>query len=519
MNQVQLEHRHAGAIWPPPKPRWNDVIAGISVATILVPQAMAYADVAGLPPSVGLVAAAVAPVAAAFFASSPYLQTGPVALTALLTFGALSPLAPTFSADYIKLAALLALMVGIFRLVIGMMRAGYVSYLLSQPVILGFTAGAVVLIIGSQLPTALAVDAEGDGIVSRALWTLVHPGSWEPEAIVLAVITSAFMVFGRRIHILLPGVLIVVVGATLWANLADYSGPAISDIPGQLPSLDLSLPWGRIPELIVPGVVIALVGFTEPAAIARDYAARERLLWSPDREFVSQGAANLAAGLFSGFPVGGSFSRTSINYRSGAQTRWSVAITGFVVLMFLPFASVLQNLPRAVVGAVVITAVVPLVKPAALLSLWRFSTLQAIVGWGTMVATILLEPRIEQGVLIGVVAAVLIHLWRERAVTVDLEVRRNGTALLTPHGVFWFGSAPDLEDSLLHLLSVYPEAERLQIDLSGLGRIDFTSASVLKKIIDDSVQAGLTVEVIGVPEHSLRILRSVWGEDATEFGL
>lgn len=480
---------------------------------------MAYADVAGLPPSVGLIAAAIAPIAASIFASSPYLQTGPVALTALLTFGALSPVAATYTDDYIKLAALLAIVVGVFTALIGLVRAGFMSYLLSQPVVLGFTTGAVVLIIGSQLPVALAVSPEGNGIVSRAWWTLIHPGEWQPEAIVLAIITSVFMIYGRRIHILLPGVLIVVVGATIWAAVVEYSGPAIGDIPGSLPVFSLALPWSQVTDLIVPGIVIALVGFAEPAVIARQYAAQERILWSPDREFISQGAANMAAGLFSAFPVSGSFSRTSINYRSGAQTRWSVATTGFVVLLFLPFASVLQSLPRAVVGAVVITAVVPLIKPAALASLWRFSPLQAIVGWGTMTATILLAPRIEQGVLLGVVASVLIHLWRERQVSVDLEVRRNGTARLTPRGVFWFGSAPDLEDSLLHLLSVYPEAERLQIDLSGLGRIDFTSASVLKEIVDDSRKAGLSVEVIGVPDHARRILLAVWGEEAVEFGV
>jgi SulP family sulfate permease len=480
---------------------------------------MAYAEVAGLPPSVGLLAAAVAPIGAALFASSPYLQTGPVALVALLTFGALSPIATTYSDNYVELAALLALIVGVVTAVIGIVRAGYVSYLLSQPVILGFTTGAVVLIIASQLPRALAVDAGGEGVVGRAWWTLIHPGEWEPEAMILVVITSVFMVFGRRIHILLPGVLIAVIGATIWSNVVGYTGPTVGDIPGRLPGLDLGLPWSSVPDLLVPGIVIALVGFAEPAAIARDYAARERMLWSPDREFVSQGAANIASGLFSGFPVSGSFSRTSINYRSGAQTRWSVAVTGFMVLLFLPFASVLESLPRSVVGAVVITAVVPLIKPAAMASLWRFSFLQAIVGWGTMAATILLEPRIEQGVIVGVLAAVLIHLWREREVAVDLEVRRDGAARLTPRGVFWFGSAPDLEDSLLHLLSVYPEAERLQIDLGGLGRIDFTSASVLKKIVDDAMQAGLTVEVLGVPDHARRILKSVWGDEAAQFGI
>ncbi len=191
--------------------------------------------------------------------------------------------------------------------------------------------------------------------MSRAWWTVVHPGEWEPEAIVLAIITSVVMIYGRRIHILLPGVLIVVVGATVWAAVVDYAGPAIGDIPGSLPALSLALPWSRVTALIVPGIVIALVGFAEPAVIARQYAAQERILWSPNREFISQGAANMAAGLFSAFPVSGSFSRTSINYRSGAQTRWSIATTGFVVLLFLPFASVLQSLPRAVVGAVVIS--------------------------------------------------------------------------------------------------------------------------------------------------------------------
>ena len=475
---------------------------------------MAYADVAGLPPSVGLLAAAVAPIAASAFASSAYLQTGPVALTALLTFGALSPIAASYSDNYVELAALLAIIVGVFTAVIGLIRAGFVSYLLSQPVVLGFTTGAVVLIIGSQLPVALAVTPEGEGVMSRAGWTLVHPGAWEPEAIVLAAITSVFMVFGRRIHILLPGVLLAVIGTTVWATVTNYSGPAIGSIPGRLPDFNLGLPWGRFPDLIVPGIVIALVGFAEPSVIARAYAARERILWSPDREFVSQGAANIAAGLFSGFPVSGSFSRTSVNYRSGAQTRWSVAITGFVVLLFLPFASVLEALPRAVVGTVVITAAAPLIKPAAMASLWRFSPVQAVIGWGTMAATILLAPRIEQGVMIGVTAAVLVHLWRERSVTVDLEVRRDGAARLTPRGVFWFGSAPDLEDSLLDLLSVYPEAERLQIDLSGLGRIDYTSAAVLKGIVDDAVEADLVVELLGIPDHARRILKAVWGEEA-----
>jgi SulP family sulfate permease len=395
-------------------------------------------------------------------------RPGPSPLPLCPTFGALSPIAATYSEGYIELAALLAIVVGLMTALIGLVRAGFVAYLLSQPVILGFTTGAAILIISSQLPVALAVLPDGDGVVERAWWTLSHPAAWESEALVLAIITSVFMVFGRRIHILLPGVLIAVIGATVWAEVVGYGGPSIGDIPSGLPTLGFDLPWSRLPDLIVPDLVIALVGFAEPAAIARAYAAKGRTLWSPDREFVSQGVANIATGLFGGFPASGSFAGTSINCRSGAQTRWSVAVTGVVVLAFLPFAFAVSSLPRAVV---------PLIKPAALASIWRFSPFQAIIGWGTAAATVALSPRIEQGVLVGIIGAVLIHLWREREVIVDLETRRDGAARLTPRGVFWLGSAPDIEDSLLHLLSVYPETGRLQIDLSGLGRVDCTSAA------------------------------------------
>ena len=192
----------------------------MSVALILIPQALAYADLAGLPPVYGLFAAALPPIVAALFASSPYLQTGPVAMTALLTFGALSPLAVPGSDEYVKLAALLALIVGAVRVIVGALRAGAVAYLMSQPVVQGFTAGAAILIIASQLPTAFGVAAPDGGVLWRAWWSISHVGEWELAAVVITMLAAALLTFGNRIHPLFPSVLVAVAAALIWSIIA-----------------------------------------------------------------------------------------------------------------------------------------------------------------------------------------------------------------------------------------------------------------------------------------------------------
>ncbi len=167
----------------------GDVLAGVSVATVLIPQSLAYAELAGLPPQLGLYAAALPPLAAALFASSPYLQTGHVALTSLLTFGILSTLVVPDSVALPGLAALLALMVGVVRLLLGLFRLRTLAYLLSQPVMTGFTTAAALLILGSQLPAALGVTPPPGHPLYRVGWLLVQPWLWQPEALVFSVLT------------------------------------------------------------------------------------------------------------------------------------------------------------------------------------------------------------------------------------------------------------------------------------------------------------------------------------------
>ncbi len=484
------------------------MIAGLSVAVVLIPQSLAYAELAGLPPHYGLYAALLPPIAAAVFASSRYLQTGPVAMTSLLTLGALAGLASTGTVEYIRLAALLALVVGVTRVTLGLMRVGWIAYLMSHPVLVGFTAAAAILIAASQLPTALGVTGGNDGLLARAVDSATAPGTWDVPSVWLSATTVALVLGGRRVHRLFPGVLVAVLVGTTYSVWAGYAGPRLGAVPAGLPPFSLDLPWGSLPAVVVPGLVIALVGFAEAAAISRTFASQDRSVWSPDREFVSQGIANLASGISAGFPVGGSFSRSSLNRLAGARSRWSGAITGLGVLAFLPAAGVLAPLPRGILGAIVIAAVAPLMTVRPMIAMGRHSRPQAAIAWVTFVLTLVLAPHIERAVLVGAAFAVLVHLWRELPVLVHSEYA-DGTLRLIPQGVLFFASAPGLHTRFALELAAHPEADRLTIDLRRLGRIDYAGALALRSVMEDARSAGLAVGLEHVPDHARRILGSV----------
>jgi sulfate permease, SulP family len=494
----------------------GDILAGVSVALMVIPQSLAYAEVAGMPAYTGLYAAALPTIVSAFFVSSPYLQTGPVALTSLLTLSALSPLATPGSPAYIGLAALLALIVGLGRVCIGLAKLGAVASLMSQPVLAGFASAAAFLIVTSQLPTAVGVSAPNGGVLLQAFWTLTHPHAWEPMAVALTGITIAIVLLGRRLHPLIPGVIIAMGFGIAVSHLTGYAGAVVGTIPTGLPHPDLTLPWKALPTLLVSGGIIALVGFSEAVAIARTYAMQERMPWDANQEFVSQGVANLVAGLFGGFPVGSSFSRSAINHLAGATSRWSGAITGLVVLASLPFTGVLSGLPKAVLGAIVIAAVSNLIRPRQLLELWRYSHPQATIAWLTFGLTLGLAPRIDIAVLIGIGLAVAQHLRREQQLTfkhwVDDDLQ---TLHCKPLGVLWFGSAPLLEEEFTFLLAEYPDMRAVRWHLGGLGRIDLSAAMVLQKLTANAQHAGLDVELLEVPPMAKSWIARVWHSGVT----
>ncbi len=492
-------------------PAWTDLLAGVSVALVLIPQSLAYAELAGMPAYRGLYAATLPPIFAAFFASSPYLQTGPVALTALLTAGALTSLALPATGEYVLMAILLALIVGVLRVAVGVLRAGGVAYLISQPVLIGFTAGAAVLIMASQLPAALGVQPPTADVLPAALWVLTHPERWHAASLFLSALTLALVFGSRKIHPLVPGVLLATVAGIAYARLIGYDAPVVGAILLEMPTLSLNLQWNSLPALVVPGLVIAIVGFVEPSSIARTYAARDRQAWDPNREFISQGVANVASAVAGGFPVGGSFSRSALNRMAGAKTRWSGFVTGVAVLAFLPFAFVLESLPKAVLGAIVIGAVVGLVRGRPFLEFWRLAKLQFLTACAAFALTLALSPRIEQAALISIAISIGIHLWRE--LRLDVQIWTEGDALhFKPYGVLWFATAARLEEFFLARLGQLNGIRQLVLHMGGLGRIDVTGALVLQELIRDAKKAGLAVQLEDLPPHARARLEKIMAE-------
>jgi sulfate permease, SulP family len=494
---------------PPGRISKSDVVAGVSVALILIPQSMAYAELAGLPPHHGLYAATLPLIVAAFLASSPYLQTGPVALTGLLTFGALVPLAPAGTAEFAALAALLALVVGVARILVGLLKAGWLVYLMSHSMMTGFLSAAAILILSSQLPGALGVIAPADlGVLQRAWFAVSDPGLWEGAAIGLSAFTVVTVVVAGRIHPLVPGVLFAAAAGLVFSVVTDYQGVTVGLIPTGLPPLSTDLPWDRLPSLIVPGIVISVIGFAEGVSISRVFASEERQYWDADREFLSKGMANIVAAFTGGLPVGGSLSRTSVNRLAGAKSRWSGLVTGVAVLLFLPFAPTLSALPRAVLSGIVIAAISKLVRPASVLGLWKVSPAQAWVGWATFVATLVMAPQIDRAILFGVALSAVVHLWRELKPYVRSH-RAGDTLIVEPSGVLWFGSAPALEDLLFAQLAEESDVKKVVVRCGGLGRIDLTGAYTLREMLQQSERAGIDMTVEDVPEHAMRLFDAV----------
>jgi SulP family sulfate permease len=495
-----------------PRPQRGDLLAGLTVALVLVPQSLAYAALAGLPPEHGLYAAAVAPLLSGLVGSSPYLQTGPTAITSLLVLGAISPLPALTPPEYAAHAALLALVVGVTRAALGLARGGVIAYLMSQPVLAGFTWGAAALIMASQVPAALGRQASSDAPLSAAAAAIGDPGGWSAAAIGIAVGTLVVTLLGRRLHPLFPGALVAAVAAMVLVEVSGWDTVRVGDIPAGLPPLTFDLPWSALPELLLPGLVIALVGFAEPASIARKYASAERSSWDPDRELVGQGLANVGLAVTGGYPVGGSFSRTALNHLSGAHTRWSSVATGAVVLASLPFVSLLSDLPQAALAGLVIASVLALLDPRPVLRLGRWSRPQLVVALATTTVGLLAAPQVQWGVVTGVTLALFLHLWRE--LRLDMDVWDEHDLLhVRPEGVLYFGSAPGLETRILGELAAHPRLGRVEIHLQRLGRIDVTGAIVLRGICRDLAAAEVPVVISGVPPHSRRLIRKVLADE------
>ncbi|MEM7159761.1 MAG: sulfate permease [Myxococcota bacterium] len=498
----------------------RDLTAGLTTAVMLIPQAMAYAMLAGLPPIVGLYASTLPLVVYALIGSSRELAVGPVAMVSLLVATALGPMAEAGSADYVAYAIVLSLLVGLLQTAMGLLRAGFLVNFLSHPVVSGFTSAAALIIGFSQLQHLLGVDIPRSHhvhtIVAEAIGR-VSDVQGHTLAIGLASIVS--LVVMKRFVPRWPRALVVVVGSTVmvWGlGLRERGVAIVGDVPAGLPSLSLPrFDLGTMEALLPTAIIISLVGFMESISVAKAFARRAHYEVDPNRELLGLGLANLAAAVFRGYPVTGGFSRTAVNAQAGARSGVAGLVTaGVVVVTLLVFTDLFFYLPKAVLAAVIMTAVFGLVDVAEVKHLWKADRTDLALLVLTFAAT--LGLGIEAGIGIGVGASMLWFVVRTTRPHYAVLGRLPGTVhyrnverfeqaqpvpgilMLRIDASFYYGNVAFLKQTLSRHLGQDSTIRDVILDASGVNRLDSSAASALAQIREDLQSRGIGLYLASV---------------------
>jgi len=478
----------------------RDLSAGITVGVLLVPQGMAYASLAGMPPITGLYAALVALVVYALSGTSSHLSFGPVAIVALLTASAVGPLAGGDPVRYAALAATLAIMVGILHVLLGVLRAGAVVDLIAHPVIVGFTAAAGLVIGLTQARDLLGIDIERS---ERALGAAAAIVGGLPQTHLLTftvgLLSVTLLLVLRRALPRIPAAVLVVllaVAATVLLGLEGRGVQVVGDIPTGLPGLQVpTVTSDDLLALLPLAAVLALVSFAESIAIAKSIAGRARETVEANRELVASGLANTAAGLFGGFPVAGSFTRSFLTYSARGRTGVAGVVAALVVALTLTaLTPLLEPLPKAVLAAIVLVTVVGLVDVREARRVARVDRRDGMVLAVTFVAT--LAFGIEIGLAVGVGFNLLVHVvggmqpdlvvlgrvpgtFEYRNVERQTGVTAEEGLILRLDGPLDFLSARTFATRVRRLVAARPELDWIVLNCAAMTRLDSTGLHTL----------------------------------------
>ena len=501
--------------WPRPSAALlrGEAMAGLTVGLMVIPQGVAYAQLAGMPLVTGIYASMLPALVAVLFSASARLSVGPTALTSLLIYASLSPLAAPASPEWVELAVWLALLSGGLQVVLGAARFGWLLNLVNSPVLMAFTQAAAVLIISSQLPALLGF---------RVGWAeMLQAPSVDALAAAFGLAALALLVLARRWRPTFPTVLVIVVAAAAlsWAlGHESRGGAVVGPLPGGLPAAYIpGWPgWQMLGQLLLPTLVITLVSFLETAASAKVDSQRKGERWDQDQDLIGQGLAKIASGFSGAFATSSSFSRSALNLYAGAQTGWATVFSVVVVLAaLLLFTPVLRHVPQAVLAAIVVAAVVGLLKPREFLRLWHISRVEAVIAAITFGITIAAAPALYWGVLSGVLMALSYFLYQRlhpRIIEVGLHADgslrdRHLWALpaLAPHTYALrmdagldFATASQFERNVTEYLTAHPHTRHVCLFAHAINRMDATGAEAFARLVSQLHQRRVTLHLAGM---------------------
>jgi SulP family sulfate permease len=505
----------------------SDALAGLTVGVILLPQAIAFSLLAGLPPQMGLYTAIVGGMVAALWGSSDQLHSGPTNTISLLLLSTLVLFETPGSPQFIVAAGLIAIMVGIFQMLLGLFRLGFIVNFVSHSVIVGFSTGAGFLIAIRQIDPLLGLEVASDGVLSGLRGTLLALAETDLLTAALGIGTMLVIVLLKRLAPRLPGALIAIALATLAVFLlgeraADVA--VIGDLPSkvpplaQLPLLDLSL----IGRLSTGALAVAAIGLVQTVAVSRSLAAQTRQRLDNNQEFVGQGIANIFSGLFSGYPTSGSFSISAVKFRAGARTRLASIFASFVILLaMLTVGPVGAFMPvSALAGTLIITAY-NMIDRAEIQRIAQGAPGDAIIMMVTLLGTVFLE--LDFAVLAGILLSFVLYLIRTSAPRVQVVVpdesfqhfvHRPGAPICPQLGIveiqgdLYFGAVSHIEEEILELAAQHPEQRFLLIRMHHVNQVDFSGIHMLESLIRTYRDRGGDVFLVHVSDPARHLMES-----------
>ena len=506
----------------------RDVLAGLSVSFILIPQSMAYAQLAGLPIEVGLYTACIPVIIAALFGSSPQMSTGPVTIVSLMTATVLSPIATSGTEWYIAFASLLAFFTACVYLLIWSLRLWVIVDFLSHPVIVGFTNAAAILTITSQLWKIFWVTVEKWSnyiFTLYNLWSSIILSSHIPTLLCWCGSIIFLICFGKffpKIPKVLFLLLLSITLSYIFWYYENYGGKIVGFIPPELPSFSLNfleyslgkLWFLEIIRIWMFSIIIGLIGFTESISVAKFVSYTTKKPLAPNKELIGQWLANLSSSLFGGYGVAGSFSKTAVNLKAWATTWVSSVVTGLMVaITLLFFTPMISYLPIATLAAIIIVAVTHMIRFLPLHKAWKVEKHDALIWYITFFTTIAFTPNIELWVLIWVMLSLIFFIYRSmRPKVIELGLYKDGTyrdidlfGLKTSNdigvyrfdGSLYFANAWFFESSILNYISIKKNISYIILDFEWVNNIDSSAEEMIWNLVIRLKENNIKVYITG----------------------
>jgi SulP family sulfate permease len=524
--------------WPRPGKATlrDDVLAGLTVALVVIPQSLAYAQLAGVPAYYGLYASLLPSIVGALFGSSAQLSTGPVALTSLLTAASIAPLAPLGSDAFIAHAVLLALLSGLFQLGFGLLRMGMAINLLSQPVLMGFINAAAIIIALSQLPPLVGISARQTEHFLLDTWhVIVNLDLMHATSLVFGASAIAMLLGFRRFAPRFPGVLITVAlltGISYAIEFASLGGRVVGAVPQGFPQFSIPpIDWETTKQLLPAAFVIALISFMEAMSSCKVIAIQTKRPWDENQELIGQGLAKIAAAFNHAMPVSGSFSRSALNLQANAHSGISSVVSALVVLLtLLFFTPMLYHLPKPVLAAVIMLAVFNLINFQSFRRAWRASRDDGVAAVITFATTLLFAPNIQDGILAGIIVSLSMFMYRgmrprvaivslhedgtlRDAARFDLPPVHQGIGIVRLDASLNFVTAAALEDAVLKVERDKPNLKFILLAAGSINDLDATGAELLSKLSERLSRNGITLALSAAKKQVLDVIKRTGLED------